>query len=373
MARYDKTARQALIIAWQASDHRCGKRLKALLPVLMPALRRHGHVSPVPEADMSLLRVSAATIDRLLRDVRRAEMARTRSVLPRLHAAEMEWFQGARLGGPGHLGLHLIAQHFGRAAGSQVPVLGVTDADTGWTGRAALHSWEAAEVASALSILIDGLPFRARTLSLSPGVAGFERAVGAYCASRQLEVVYPRSGRRYEEPVRPPSALSAVPAAREALAEFYAASGLYMNFFSSQAGRADPRAGATPALRVLESADVPESEKTQLRSLAETLDPLELLSRIRALHAHLRILSAGFLPVGTFRDGASRRRHWRTHRNAFESALPRLEVWQAEDPGQTSLALLNRLKREQPGIYREGQLRSLQRQLKLLREQAKRP
>jgi hypothetical protein len=124
---------------------------------------------------------------------------------------------------------------------------------------------------------------------------------------------------------------------------------------------------------VLDSADVPESEKAQLRSLAETLDPLELLSRIRALHAHLRILSAGFVPVGTFRDGASHRRYWRTHRNAFEAALPTLEVWQAEDPGQSSLALLNRLQREQPGVYREGQLRSLQRQLKLLREQSKQP
>src|SRR5271154_2493399 len=120
MARYDETARRALVVAWQASDHRCGKRLKALLPVLMPALRRHGHVSAVPEGEFSLLRVSAATIDRLLRDARRAEMARKRSVLPRLHAAEIEWFPGAHLGGPGHLGLHLAAQCFGRTAGSQV-------------------------------------------------------------------------------------------------------------------------------------------------------------------------------------------------------------------------------------------------------------
>ena len=365
MARYDETARQALIVAWQASDHRCGKRLKALLPVLMPALRRHGHVSLVPEADSSLLRVSAATIDRLLRDVRRAELARKRSVLPRLHPAELEWFQGARFGRPGHLGLHLTAQYFGRASGSQVQMLGVIDAHTGWTGRAALHSSEAAEVGSALSILVDGLPFRALTVSLSAGVAGFEGAVGAYCASRQVEVLYPRSGRRYEEQVRPLSALSAIPAAREALAEFYAASRLYMNFFSGQPGRTDTRESETPALRVLASAHVPESEKPLLRSLAETLDPLELLSRIRALHAHLRILSAGFLPVGM--------RHWRTHRNAFESALPMLELWQAEDPSQSSLALLNRLKRARPGVYREGQLRSLQRQLKLLRERSKPP
>jgi len=41
---YDEAVRQALIVFWEASDRVCGKRLKPLLPVLLPALEGHGHV-----------------------------------------------------------------------------------------------------------------------------------------------------------------------------------------------------------------------------------------------------------------------------------------------------------------------------------------
>ena len=41
---YDEAVRPALIVLWEASDRICGKRLKALLPVLLPALERNGHL-----------------------------------------------------------------------------------------------------------------------------------------------------------------------------------------------------------------------------------------------------------------------------------------------------------------------------------------
>src|SRR6266513_1926685 len=41
---YDEAARAALIVLWEASDRVCGKRLRALLPILLPALERHGHL-----------------------------------------------------------------------------------------------------------------------------------------------------------------------------------------------------------------------------------------------------------------------------------------------------------------------------------------
>jgi hypothetical protein len=37
---YDEAVRAALIVLWEASDRVCGKRLRALLPVLLPALER---------------------------------------------------------------------------------------------------------------------------------------------------------------------------------------------------------------------------------------------------------------------------------------------------------------------------------------------
>jgi len=41
---YDEAVRDALIIIWEASGRICGKRLKAILPNLVDAMERHGHL-----------------------------------------------------------------------------------------------------------------------------------------------------------------------------------------------------------------------------------------------------------------------------------------------------------------------------------------
>jgi len=63
---YDEAVREALIVLWEASDRICGKRLKALLPILVPALEKHGHLRLDEAVREKLLCASAATIDRLL-------------------------------------------------------------------------------------------------------------------------------------------------------------------------------------------------------------------------------------------------------------------------------------------------------------------
>src|SRR5258706_590824 len=61
---------QALIVLWEAGNRVCGKRLKALIPLLIEAMEQHGHLHPDSSAKALLLRVSAATIDRLLSPAR---------------------------------------------------------------------------------------------------------------------------------------------------------------------------------------------------------------------------------------------------------------------------------------------------------------
>ena len=63
---YDEAVRQTLIIVWEAADRICGKRLKALLPTLIEAMERHGHLCLEPVVKGKLLAISAATIDRVL-------------------------------------------------------------------------------------------------------------------------------------------------------------------------------------------------------------------------------------------------------------------------------------------------------------------
>ena len=63
---YDQAVRQALTTLWEAADRVCGKRLKALIPLLVDAMARHGHLDLDPIIRSKVLQVSASTIDRML-------------------------------------------------------------------------------------------------------------------------------------------------------------------------------------------------------------------------------------------------------------------------------------------------------------------
>lgn len=59
---YDDAVRQAVIVLWEASDRVCGKRLKPLVPILVGALERHGHLTLEATVRIRVLAASAATL-----------------------------------------------------------------------------------------------------------------------------------------------------------------------------------------------------------------------------------------------------------------------------------------------------------------------
>jgi hypothetical protein len=61
---YDDAVREALMVIWEASDRVCGKRLRPLVPILVDAMERHGHLQLASEVRAGLLAMSAASIDR---------------------------------------------------------------------------------------------------------------------------------------------------------------------------------------------------------------------------------------------------------------------------------------------------------------------
>src|SRR5437762_410558 len=56
---YGDAVREALIVLWEASDRVCGKRLKALLPILVGAMERHGRLELDPAVRVGILAMSA--------------------------------------------------------------------------------------------------------------------------------------------------------------------------------------------------------------------------------------------------------------------------------------------------------------------------
>ena len=69
---YDEAVREAVVVLWEASDRVCGKRLKPLVPILVSALERHGHLTLASTVRARVLAASAATLDRLLTSTRAA-------------------------------------------------------------------------------------------------------------------------------------------------------------------------------------------------------------------------------------------------------------------------------------------------------------
>src|SRR3954465_8846244 len=160
---YDEAVREALIVLWEASDRVCGKRLKALAPILVEAMERHGHLQLAPEVRTRLLAMSAATMDRALRLVRAQagsgirrrtapSSAVRRSVPVRTFA---DWPDPP----PGFVEADLVAHSGSSASGSFVQTLVLTDIATGWTECGPLLVREQGLLSAVLTELRKLLPF----------------------------------------------------------------------------------------------------------------------------------------------------------------------------------------------------------------------
>jgi hypothetical protein len=57
----------ALLALWNLSDRVCSKRLREMIPLLLPAAIRHGIIADTGDLGSLLLKVSPASIDRLSR------------------------------------------------------------------------------------------------------------------------------------------------------------------------------------------------------------------------------------------------------------------------------------------------------------------
>jgi hypothetical protein len=103
---YGEAVRAALVLAWEASDRICGKRLQPLLPLLIEAMERHGHGGLDGQNRQQLLAMSAATIDRVLTGVRESATGQRRrkgstairrsvpvGIIPRLALSKPIWWR----------------------------------------------------------------------------------------------------------------------------------------------------------------------------------------------------------------------------------------------------------------------------------------
>ena len=155
---YDEAVRQALILLWEASDRICGKRLKPVLPLLVTSLERHGHLALDSIVRAKLLKVSPATIDRLLAPVRREGRERPRRNQALKHSVSIKTFADWKESTPGYAEVDLVSHCGGSITGSYVHTLTLTDVATGWTECVALLARDSSLVVEALRRLMEAMP-----------------------------------------------------------------------------------------------------------------------------------------------------------------------------------------------------------------------
>ncbi|RKK01139.1 transposase [Pseudoroseomonas wenyumeiae] len=417
---YDAAVREALTVLWEASDRICGKRLRVVLPGLVEAMERHGHLSLAPAVRTGLLAMSAATIDRALRDRREGGARRRRRRSPPSAAVRrsvpvrtsLDWGEPA----PGYVEADLVAHSGPTARGSYVQTLVLTDIATGWTECAPLLVREQVLVREVLGEVRRMLPFPLLGFDTDNDSVFLNETVRDYCANTGVVFTrcrpYRKNDQAHVEQKNGAVVRRAVGYRRlegleaaAALAELYRSLRLFVNVFQPSFKLAEKtRDGAavrkryhapqTPCARLLADGRIPEAVKTRVSAMAAALDPVRLLADIRAAQARLveiadRPSSGRAAPPDvptleeflaglrtawragevrpTAKPKARKERYWRTRADPLEEVGPQLREWFRAEPWRTARELLERLQADVSGRYSETLLRTLQRRVKTWR------
>lgn len=424
--RYGQEAAAALVPLWEASDRLCGKRLVALLPLLVASLEQHGHLQLEPGVREQVLAMSSATIDRLLAPIRKASAANNWRRPPRAYSAvrrrvPVRTFKGwSDHHEPGWLEIDLVAHCGGRMQGPFLWTLVATDIATGWSESLPILVREGAVVLTALQLIRRQLPFPLRGIDADNDPVFMNSLMEAWCDRPGQQIVLTRS-RAYQSNdqawveqkngmlvrrVVGYQRLEGLEAA-QVLGELYGALRLFTNLFQpSFKLKSSERDGGrikrqhhpprTPLQRLLASGTLSEETAAHWRQLQQRSDPVALLTTIRRCQGQLALLASGEHVSGLQgaameRDLAAENRSlevflgglqtlWqnnqprrrkpkprtgkRTRPDPFEPDVERIEQWLQAEPHLNAKTVLARLIELHPQRYGERHLRTLQRRLR---------
>jgi hypothetical protein len=414
---YDDAVRSALIVIWEASDRICGKRLRPLAPLLVEAMERHGHLQLEPEVRRQLLAMSAATIDRALREAKagRGRHRRRGPASALRRSIPVRTFSDWGDPPPGFCEVDLVWHSGPTAKGSFVQTLTVTDIATGWTECAPLLVREQKLLTEVLTEIRKLLPFALLGLDTDNDSVFINETVRDYCLAGGIAFTRCRPYRKNDQAWVEQKNGAVVRrivgyrrfeglTAAAALADLYATVRLFVNFFQPsfklvekerEGARVRKRyhKPATPYQRLMADLRTPEDVTRRLEQVYATLDPVRLLRDMRA--AQLRLVEIADTPDRIATDDVATptldmfltglRTSWkagevrptarskptakrgRRRPDPLVAVTAQLQTWFEAEPWRTARELLEKLQAEQPGDYPDGLLRTLQRRLKIWR------
>lgn len=320
---YNEAVVQELSKLWELMNYSCGKRLVAIMPELIVKLEQFGELRLAASTRAKLLRISAATVDRLLQPERRKQQLRRRShtkpgtllkhQIPIRTFAEWDEQQ------PGFAEIDLVAHDGGLALGDYCQTLDLTDVCTGWTETEAVPNKAQVWVFQAIQRIRERLPFPLRGLDSDNGSEFVNTELLSYCKQERITFTRTRPYRKndncYVEQknysvVRQTVGYQRFDTAKElmVLQQLYATLRLYTNFFQpTMKLKSKERSGSkvkksyhapqTPYQRVLASAEVTVADKKKLQRQYQQLNPAALKRELDKLRQELFRLAAKKRPL----------------------------------------------------------------------------
>ncbi len=311
---YDGKVKQALVKIWMIMDCICGKRLQPILNEIIPILEKHREIKLSKEVREKLLKISSATIDRLLAEEKKtlsAAGSRSHTKPGTLLKSQIpirtfsEW-DDAR---PGFVEIDLVAHDGGDASGEFLFTLDVTDVCTGWTETMAVRNKSQVAVREALVEIRKRLPFDLLGIDSDNGSEFINDHLFRYCAQEKITFTRARPYRKNDNCFVEQKNYSVVrrnvgylrhetEQELELLNQLYRHLRLYTNFFQPVMKlRSKERDGArvrkkydpaqTPYRRVLASTKIEKKKKEPLKRVYENLNPAELKREITRLQNEL--------------------------------------------------------------------------------------
>jgi len=194
---YSQALVSVLKAIWKAAGYPWSVRLNALIPLWMPWVRKHFHLSP--EVEHQLLAISARQIDRRLRPYKGAARRRLygatrpgRLLKHRIPLKVDRWDARA----PGFTEVDLVAHSGNSGEGEFAYTLNVTDVYSGWTESRAVLGRGQRGVVAALEEIAQALPFHLLGIDTDNGSEFLNWHVGRWCARRQIQFT---RGRPYKK------------------------------------------------------------------------------------------------------------------------------------------------------------------------------
>lgn len=307
----------ALKTVWEATDHLCSKRLQPFLPEVVKVLTNKGELRVKVETESALGRMSASTIDRILRRYghgrRQRRFSTTKPGTLLKNAIPVRTFSEWDEKQPGFLEADLVAHCGESVEGFYLTTLSTVDVATGWVEPVAVWGKGQTRVRGAVHDVRGQLPFPMRGLDSDNGSEFINQSLYGYCKQWGITFTRARSYKKNDSCHVEQKNWSVIrriigydrfstKAAFTALNDIYTLLRLYMNFFQPVLKLiAKTRHGAgvhkvydiarTPYQRLLSSGVLTEEKKLQLVKVYSALNPVTLRKQLIKAVEHLWTLA----------------------------------------------------------------------------------